>query len=107
MVKTVLNVVPMYQMSTFKIPKTLIKKLDTLQRKFWWGYKSNRGLNLIGWHNMCISKDFGGLGFRDLEMLNHALLTKIAWRICQNSDHLLTRLLKAKYFKKEDFLHIE
>ncbi|XP_026420596.1 uncharacterized protein LOC113316636 [Papaver somniferum] len=78
MVKVVLNDVPMYQMSTFKIPKTLIKKLDSLQRKFW-----------------------------DLEMLNHALLTKIAWRICQNSDHLLTKILKAKYFKKEEFLHIE
>lgn len=73
MVKDVLNAVPMYQMSTFKIPKTLIKKLDTLQRKFCWGYKFNRGLNLIGWHNLSISKDLGGLAFRDLQMLNHAL----------------------------------
>ncbi|XP_026436616.1 uncharacterized protein LOC113334617 [Papaver somniferum] len=107
MVKVVLNIVPMYQISTFKIPNTLIKKLDTLQRKFWLGYKSNRGLNLIGWHNLSISKDLGGLEFRDLEMLNHALLTKIPWRIFQNSDHLITRILKAKYFKKEEFLHIE
>ncbi|XP_026378338.1 uncharacterized protein LOC113272755 [Papaver somniferum] len=80
MVKPVLNVVPMYQMSTFKMPKKL--------------------------QNMCLSKDLGGLAFRDLEMLNHALLTKLAWRVCQNSDHLLSMILKAKYFKKEDFLHL-
>ncbi|XP_026398545.1 uncharacterized protein LOC113294369 [Papaver somniferum] len=47
MLKAVLNAIPKYQMSTFKMPKKLLKKLDTIQRKFWWGYKSNRGLNLI------------------------------------------------------------
>ncbi|XP_026459698.1 uncharacterized protein LOC113360404 [Papaver somniferum] len=106
MVKVVLNAVPMYQMSTFKMPKKLLRQLDSLQRKLWWGFKSNKGLNLIAWSNMCISKDLGGLAFRDLEKLNHALLAKLAWRICQQSDHLLTRILKAKYFKKEDFLHL-
>ncbi|XP_026434036.1 uncharacterized protein LOC113331550 [Papaver somniferum] len=106
MVKAVLNAMPMYQMGTFKIPKTLLKKLDTIQRKFWWGFKSNRGLNLISWQNMCISKDLGGLAFRDLESLNHALLAKVAWRILHQSDHLLSKLLKAKYFKNEDFLHL-
>ncbi|XP_026417434.1 uncharacterized protein LOC113312917 [Papaver somniferum] len=45
MMKAFLNAVPLYQLSTFKIPKKLIKKLDTLQRKFFWGYKSNRGKN--------------------------------------------------------------
>ncbi|XP_026445575.1 uncharacterized protein LOC113346225 [Papaver somniferum] len=43
MVKVVLNAVLMYQMSTLKIPRKLINKLDTLQRKFIWGYKANRG----------------------------------------------------------------
>ncbi|XP_026417287.1 uncharacterized protein LOC113312766 [Papaver somniferum] len=78
MVKIVLNAIPMYQMSIFKMPKTLIKKRDSLQRKFWWGYKSNRVLNLIVWQNMSLSQYLGGLAFRDLEMLNHALLTKIS-----------------------------
>ncbi|XP_026430302.1 uncharacterized protein LOC113326839 [Papaver somniferum] len=106
MVKAVLNSIPMYQMSTFKMPKKILKKLDSIQRKFWWGFKSNKGFNLIAWKNMCLSKDLGGLAFRDLEMMNHALLAKLAWGICHNSDNLLGQLLQAKYHKNEDFLHL-
>ncbi|XP_026438899.1 uncharacterized protein LOC113337439 [Papaver somniferum] len=106
MVKAFLNSIPMYQMSTFKMPKKILKKLDSIQRKFWWGFKSNKGFNLISWQNMCLSKDLGGLAFRDLEMMNHALLAKLAWRICHNSDNLLGQLLQAKYHKNEEFLHL-
>ncbi|XP_026434319.1 uncharacterized protein LOC113331891 [Papaver somniferum] len=106
MVKAVLNSIPTYQMSTFKMPKKMLKKLDTAQRKFWWGFKYGNGTNLVAWQNMCISKDHGGLAFRDLEMLNHAPLTKLAWRIHHQEDHLLSKILKAKYHKGENFLHI-
>ncbi|XP_026378098.1 uncharacterized protein LOC113272487 [Papaver somniferum] len=107
MVKVVLNAVPLYQMSTFKIPKKLIKQLDTLQRKFFWGYKSNRGNNPISWSDMCIPKEFGGQAFRDLEMLNQALLTKMVWRISTQQDLLCVKVLRAKYFRGEEFLHIQ
>lgn len=39
-------------------------------------------------------------------MLNHALLTKLAWRICNQHDFLCVQLLNAKYFKIEEFIHI-
>ncbi|XP_026416443.1 uncharacterized protein LOC113311863 [Papaver somniferum] len=107
MVKDVLNAVSLYQMSTFKIPKKLIKQLDTLQRKFFWGYKSSRGNNPIAWNNMCIPKEFGGLSFRDLEILNQALLTKMAWRINSQPDLLCAKVIRAKYFRGEEFLHIQ
>lgn len=81
MVKVVLNSVPMYQMSTFKMPKKLIKNLDTHQRQFQWGYMNNKGTKFIDWQNLCIPKD---LGVWPLE----------TWKC------------SAKYFKNEDFLHI-
>ncbi|XP_026399338.1 uncharacterized protein LOC113295210 [Papaver somniferum] len=76
MIKHVLNSVPVYQMGTFKLPNNLINQLTAIERRFFWGHKSNRGSNPIAWHNVCTSKDIGGLGFRDLEKLNLALLTK-------------------------------
>ncbi|XP_026416956.1 uncharacterized protein LOC113312419 [Papaver somniferum] len=79
-------------MSTFKMPKKLIQRWISSKEAFGGGIR--------------ITKDLAGLGFRDLEMLNHALLTKLAWRICTQSDHLVTQVLKAKYFKHEEFLHI-
>ncbi|XP_026384372.1 uncharacterized protein LOC113279955 [Papaver somniferum] len=71
------------------------------------GIQNNRGNNPIARSNLCIPKDIGGLAFRDLEKLNHALLTKMAWRICTQSDLLCVKVLKEKYFKDEDFLHIQ
>ncbi|XP_026459335.1 uncharacterized protein LOC113359996 [Papaver somniferum] len=88
MVKHVFNSIPIYQMGTFKLPYVLLSKLTSIQRKFFWGYKSHRGFNPIGWNKVRKPKDMGGMDFRDLEMLNLALLTKVAWRLLTEKDTL-------------------
>lgn len=40
----------------------------------------------------------GGLGFRDLEMFNLALLARQAWRVLNNPNTLSSLILKAAYF---------
>jgi hypothetical protein len=45
-----------------------------------------------------------GLNFKDLISFNQSLLAKQAWRILKNPESLVARLMKAKYFKNEDFL---
>jgi hypothetical protein len=47
---------------------------------------------------MGVSKEQGGLGFRDLLMFNKALLAKQVWRILKNPDSLTAKIMKAKYF---------
>ena len=56
---------------------------------------------------MCLKKKDGGLGFRDLEAFNLALLAKQGWRIIQNPNSWLHKVPKAKYFKRSCFIEAQ
>jgi len=46
---------------------------------------------------MCKDKHYGGLGLRDIEKFNIALLRKWLWRMCAEKDSLWIQVLKSKY----------
>jgi hypothetical protein len=73
--------------------------------RFWWGRQQNeRKISWMSWKRMGVAKVRGGLGFRDLELFNLALLAKQGWRILQNPDSLVARVFKEKYFPSESFM---
>ena len=49
LIKSVIQAIPTYAMSYFKLPKGLIHELETMIQKFWWGY-GNEGRK-IHWVN--------------------------------------------------------
>lgn len=61
-------------------------------------------MHWVNWQTMCKSKRDGGLCFRDLRAFNLALLGKQIWRLIENPNSLLSRVLKAKYFPHTSIL---
>ncbi|RVW95784.1 LINE-1 retrotransposable element ORF2 protein [Vitis vinifera] len=63
LIKSTLASMPIYQLSLFRMPKLVVKRLEKLQRDFLWGGGSmERKIHLINWAVVCTQKESGGLG---------------------------------------------
>ncbi|XP_042944604.1 uncharacterized mitochondrial protein AtMg00310-like [Carya illinoinensis] len=92
-------------MSVFKLPKRLCNDINGMFSKFWWGkQQSEGGIQWRKWDKMGMHKGRGGLGFRDLESFNLALLAKQGWRLTRNSESLAAVVFKKKYFRHTSFM---
>ena len=93
-------------MGCFKLPKSLCNDIKSLVRKFWWGYSGNsRKIHWIVWKKLCQPKSHGGLGFRDLENFNLALLGKQVWCLVHNTDSMFYKVFKARFFPNYSVLN--
>ena len=105
LIKAVALAIPIYTMGLFRLPKTLCEEMQQLVARYWWGGDSNtKHLHWKKWELLCRPKVEGGLGFRDLEVFNQAMLAKQGWRLIQSPSSLAARILRGKYFASGSFL---
>lgn len=108
MLKAVLLAIPTYTMSCFELPVSMYKRIQSALIRFWWdGPNDKRKMSWVAWDRLTKSKAEGGLGLRDIQLFNQALLAKIAWRIITVLECLLARILKGKYCHNQSFLEVE
>ncbi|XP_024164679.1 uncharacterized protein LOC112171781 [Rosa chinensis] len=102
LIKAVAQAIPSYVMSCFELPKHICNEMHRLMARFWWGETIWRGRS-----KLCCPKNEGGLGFRNMYHFNLALLAKQGWRLIQNPNSIIARLLKEKYFPNCSFMEAE
>ena len=105
MLQSVLTSLPTYSMSTFKIPSSLCRRIQSILTRFWWDSSPDkRKIAWVAWSVMACPKCLGGLGFKNIEDYNDSLLGKLSWRLQSNPNSLLAQVLKGKYFPDCSFL---
>jgi hypothetical protein len=105
LIKSVIQAIPTYSMALFKLSRGLYQHITSLIRKLWWGCKNGeRKTAWVSWKSMAMPKYCGGLGFRDIEIFNLALLAQQVWRILKDLNSLSARILKSVYFLETDIL---
>ena len=62
LIKSVLNALPIYLLSFFKIPQRIVDWLVSLQRNFMWGRNQHqKRVSWVKWDVICLPKSEGGL----------------------------------------------
>nr|XP_029145738.1 uncharacterized protein LOC114924657 [Arachis hypogaea] len=94
LIKSVLNSLPVYYLSLYKMPKAVAEKLISLQRRFLWSKEDGRqGMVLVKWELVQAPKKFGGLGVGDAMIRNTALLFKWWWRFAKEECPLWKKVV--------------
>ncbi|KAL2235440.1 UNVERIFIED_CONTAM: hypothetical protein Sindi_1276200 [Sesamum indicum] len=75
-IKSVLSTLSLYWASAFSLPKAVIKEVEKRLRTFLWKGTSMTGYAKVAWKDVCKSVEEGGLGIKDIGILNRVLMTK-------------------------------
>ena len=94
LLKFVVGSLAIYYISIYKVPATVLKLLEYLRARFFWGADlGERKLHWIAWKRVLSSHVSGGLGVGSLAAFNNALLFKWIWRFRNNPNALWARLV--------------
>ncbi|GJU11327.1 RNA-directed DNA polymerase, eukaryota, reverse transcriptase zinc-binding domain protein [Tanacetum coccineum] len=98
LLKSVLGSMPIFHMSIFKVPSSILKFLESIRSWFFNGQdpKSNKA-SWVKWNKVLTPKDKGGLAVSSLFALNKGLMLKWVWRFYSQKYSLWTKVIKAIY----------
>ncbi|XP_026447095.1 uncharacterized protein LOC113347631 [Papaver somniferum] len=109
MIQSVTSTTSIYHMNFFKIPKPICNDINAIQRDFFWNkeeYKS-KGFYYFAWDAVNKPKELGGMGFKNMEIFNMAMLTKIAWRLVSEPNSLWSNTMKAFHYPNTEVIRLD
>jgi hypothetical protein len=98
LINAVLNAILIFYLSYMKMPKKVWKELVKIERVFLWaGLTKITKTCWVRWDVICRPKKEGGLGVRDLRLVNISLLAKWKWKLLSHDDELWKDVVVARY----------
>ncbi|GJZ36016.1 putative RNA-directed DNA polymerase [Tanacetum coccineum] len=92
--KSVLGSLGVYFFSTFKTPKMIIKKLESIRRKFFLGGSSDvNNIAWVAWDRVIAPFSNGGLNIESLSVSNLGLLSKWWWRFLSEENSFWCKVI--------------
>jgi len=77
LINYVLTSLPLCYLFFFKMTKEVWRELVGVQKRFLWGRnEENKKLGWVSWNDICKSNKIGGLGVKNMNAFNIALLWK-------------------------------
>jgi len=97
LLKSVLTSLDVYALSFFKAPSGIISFIESLLNFFFLGgSEDRRKIPWINWNTVCLRKEYGGLGVRQLREFNWSLIGKWCWRLLVDKGGFWYRVLVAR-----------
>ena len=97
LLKSVIQSIPTFSMSCFRLTKKVCKSLSSIMAKYWWSTSiDKRSMHWVSWNDLATPKIRGVMAFRELESFNLALLGKHGWRFITNPNSLCARVMKTR-----------
>lgn len=77
LLKTAAQTIPNFWMNLFLIPDEICNTIQKTMNSFWWSNGgAGKGIRWFSWDKLCAAKTGGGLGFKELNKFNIAMLAK-------------------------------
>ncbi|KAL9224959.1 hypothetical protein vseg_000934 [Gypsophila vaccaria] len=105
LVNAVLTSLHSYWASMFVLPKGILARIEATCRHFLWDNGPDyRKPPLVAWNTACQPKAEGGLGIRNLELSNVAMIGRLVDWVAQKKDSLWVKWVYTHYIKDQDWM---
>lgn len=105
LLKAVIDSVPLFWFSLYKMPSQIVNIIEQMRRNFFWGQfkDSEKKMHLLNWESICQLKSAGGQGLVPISLKNNLLLAKWVWRAYKERGCFWNNFFVQRYGKEWNY----
>ncbi|KAJ3684561.1 hypothetical protein LUZ61_013725 [Rhynchospora tenuis] len=103
LIKAVVEPMVLYAVAGGPMPHSVVRLLNQKIRNFFWESNGKKKMHLVSWSTITKPKLEGGLGLRDMAVINGAATMKVLWKLASRDyeDQPWVRILSTKYLARK------